>query len=125
MPSSGSSVRGPDVVQIRADAENDFLGVEDLAGIGGGAVLGAAAALHAGVGLQADELRQVLAGHEAEVLIAGERRNRAESAAREKDGGGAQHQVEMLGVRNDGQKDEQRRACAPTTGRARLVRRRW
>ncbi len=66
---------GAEVVEIGAHAEDDFFGVEQLAGVGGGAVLGAAAALDAGVGLQADELREVGAGDEAEVFIAGERRN--------------------------------------------------
>jgi hypothetical protein len=65
---------GAEVVEVGADAEDDLFGVEELAGVGGGAVLGAAAALDAGVGLQADELGEVLAGDEAEVFIAGERR---------------------------------------------------
>ena len=64
-----------EIVEVVAQAENDFLGVEELAGVGGGAVLGAAAALHAGVGLQADQLGEVGAGDEAEVFIADERRN--------------------------------------------------
>ena len=53
---------GAEVVEIGADAENDFFGVEELAGVGGGAVLGAAAALDAGVGLETDKLREVGAG---------------------------------------------------------------
>ena len=71
--------RGAKVVQIGAEAEDDFLGVEQLAGIGGGAVLGAAAALHAGVGLQAGQPGEVYAGDEAEVLVADERRNLREA----------------------------------------------
>ena len=47
-----------------------FLWVENLAGVVGGTVLRAAAALDAGVCLQRDELRQVLAGVEAEILVA-------------------------------------------------------
>ena len=75
----------PEVVQIAAQAEDDFFRVEQLAGVVGRAVLRAAAALHAGVGLQADKLRQILAGDQAEVLIAGERRNLGRSCrAREK-----------------------------------------
>ena len=73
--------RGAVFVEIAANAEDDFFGVEDLAGVVGGAVLGAAATLDAGIGLQADELGQVLAGDEAEVFIAGERRNIAEAAS--------------------------------------------
>ena len=107
---------GPNVIEVAAHAEDDFFGVEHLAGVGGGAVLGAAAALDAGVGLQADELREVRARDKAEVFIAGERRDLAEAAAGEKDGGRAQHQMQVLGVGNDGQKDEQGTACAPTRG---------
>ena len=59
-----------DVVEIGAHAQDDFLGVEELAGVGGGAVLGASAALDARVGLQADDLGEVLARDEAEVFIA-------------------------------------------------------
>ena len=92
-------------VQIGAHAQDDLFGVEHLAGVVGGAVLRAAAALHAGVGLQADELREILAGDQAEIFIAHERRNLAEAAARKKNGERAQHQVQMLGVRNQRQKE--------------------
>ncbi len=104
---------GAEVVEVGADAEDDFFRVEQLAGVGGGAVLGAAAALHAGVGLEADQLREVGAGDEAEVFIAGERRDLAEAAAGEKDGEGAEQQVQVLGVGNDGQKDEKRQGVNP------------
>ena len=104
--------RGAEFVEIAADAEDDFFGVESFAGVGGGAVLGAAAALDAGVGLQADELGEVLAGDEAEVFIAGERRNIAEAAAGEEDGDRAEDQVQMLGVWDEWQEDQQRPACA-------------
>ena len=127
LPSSGSVGGGAEVVEVGAQAENDFLGVEQLAGVGGGAVLGAAAALDAGVGLQADELGEVGAGDEAEVFIAGERRDLAEAAAGEKDGGRAENQVQVLGVGNDGQKDEQGEGVNPpenARGRARRRRRR-
>jgi hypothetical protein len=103
-----------EVVEVAAQAEDDFFGVEQLAGVGGGAVLGAAAALDAGVGLEADELGEVGAGDEAEVFIAGERGNLAEAAAGEKDGGRAEQQVQVLGVGNDGQKDEQRQRVKST-----------
>ena len=65
---------GAEVIEIGAHAEDDLFGVEQLAGVGGGAVLGAAAALDAGVGLQTDQLREVGSGDEAEVFVAGERR---------------------------------------------------
>ncbi len=105
--------RRAEIVQVGAQAEDDLFGVEQLAGVRGGAVLGAAAALHAGVGLQADQSSEVGAGDEAEVLIADEWRNLAEAAARKKDGERAQQQVQVLGVGNDGQKDEQRQGVNP------------
>ena len=76
-------------------------------------MLGAAAALHAGVGLQADELREVGAGDEAEVFIARERGNLREAAAGEKDGDRAEQQVQVLGVGNDGQEGEQGESVHP------------
>ena len=42
VPSSGASLAGPEFVQVAAQAQNDFLGVEHLAGIVGGTMLGAA-----------------------------------------------------------------------------------
>ena len=76
-------------------------------------MLGAAAALDAGVGLEAGELGEVFAGDEAEVFIADERGNFAEASAGKKDGGGAEHEVKVLGVGNDGQKDEERERVNP------------
>ena len=40
----------------------------------------AAAALYAGVGLQADELREIGSGYEAEIFVADQRWNLAEAA---------------------------------------------
>ena len=100
-------------VQVAAHAEDDFFGIENFAGVVGGAVLGAAAAFDAGVGLQGDELGDVFAGDEAEIFVAGERRDVAEAAAREKDGDRAEHQVQMLGVRNQRQKDQERERVRP------------
>ncbi len=70
LPIRGSSEAGPRVVQVAAQAEDDFFRVELFAGVGCGAMFSAAAALHAGVGLQADELREVGSGNKAEVFIA-------------------------------------------------------
>ena len=109
---------GAEFVEVAAQAEDDFLGVEFLAGVVGGAVFGAAAALDAGVGLQADELGESVPGDEAEVFIADERRDFAEAAAGKKDGGRAQHQVQMLGVRDDGQEDEHGEGVSPPEDRA-------
>ncbi len=113
LPRSGSSAARPDVVEVGADAEDDFLGVEKLAGVGGGAVLGAAAAFDAGVGLQADELGKILTGDETEVFIIGQRRDGAEAAAGQKYSRRAQHQVQVLGVRNQWQEDQQRQGVRP------------
>ncbi len=104
---------GTKFVEIAAEAEDDFLRVEFLAGVVRRAVFGAAAALHAGVGLQADELREIGSSNESEVFIANQRRNFAEAATRKKDGGRAENEVEVLGVRNDGQKDEQGQCVRP------------
>ena len=63
--------------------------------------------------MEAGQAREVSAGHEAEVLIARERRNVAKSAAGEKDGERAEEQVEVLGVGDDGQKEEQSECVRP------------
>ena len=73
---------GAEGVEVGAGAEDDLLGVEDLAGGGGGAVLGAATALDATIGLQGDDLGEVATGGEAEVfhgLVGGERRDGGEA----------------------------------------------
>ncbi len=110
---------GTEIVEIAAQTEHNFFGVEELAGVGGGAVFGAAATLHAGIRLQRGKLREVGAGNEAEVFVAGEGWNAAEAAAREEDSDRAQNEMQMLGMRNDGQKDKQRdrvRPPEPTCG---------
>jgi hypothetical protein len=89
------------------------LGLRSVSDAGGGAVFGAAAALDAGVGLEADQLREVCAGDEAEVFIACEWRDLAEAAAGEEDGEGAEQQVKVLGVGNDGKEDEERQGVKP------------
>ena len=104
---------GTEVIQVVAKSENDFLGVEQLSGVGSGAMLRAAAALHAGIRLKADQLRKVSASDEAEVFITGERRNLREAASGEKDGDWAEQQVQVLGVRNDGQEGEQGEGVHP------------
>ena len=103
-------------VEVGACAEDDLFGVEDLAGGGGGTVFGAAAALDAAVGLQGDDLGEVLAGGEAEVfdvLVGGERRDGGEAVALEEDGDGREHEVEVLGVRDQRQEDEQGEGVGP------------
>src|SRR5581483_9490593 len=105
--------RGAAVIEVRAQTEHDLFRVENLAGVVRGAVLGAAAAFDAGVGLQADELGEIFSSDKAEVLITMERRNLAEAAARKKDGKRAEYQVQVLGMRDHRQKDEQRECVRP------------
>ena len=100
-------------VEVGARAKDDLLGVEDLAGGGGGTVLGAAAALDATIGLQCDDPGEVAAGDEAEivgihVLITGERRDGRKAFALEEDGEGREDEVQVLGVRDERKEDEQR-----------------
>src|SRR5512140_3474005 len=96
-----------ELVQISADSQGDLLGVENLTGGVGGAVLGAAAALDAGVGLQRDDLRQILAGIQAEIVIAYQGRDFRETAASKKHREGTQHQMQVFGVGNQGQENQQ------------------
>ena len=100
-------------VEVRPHAEDDFLRVEDFAGVGGGAVLGAAAALDAAVGFERDELRDVLAGDEAEVFVADQWRDRGEAVAFEEDSERAEDEVQVLGVRDQRQEDQQREGVRP------------
>src|SRR5579872_3773647 len=51
LPQQRLLARGSKLIQVSAEAQRDFLGVENLSGVGGGAMLGAAAALDAGVRL--------------------------------------------------------------------------
>ena len=88
-------------------AEDDLFGVERFAGVVGRAVFGATAAFDAGEGLEGEELGDVFGGDEAEVFIAVERRDGAEFAAREENGDGAQDQVEMLGVGDEREENQQ------------------
>src|SRR6478735_5192310 len=104
---------GTEIVQVAAHAQRDLLGVENLAGVVGWTMFGAAAALDAGVRLQRDNLRQILAGVQAEIFIAGERWNFGEAAAREKYRKRAQNQMQMLGVRNQREKNEERSGVRP------------
>ena len=80
---------GAKLVEIAAQTEDDFFGVEDLARGGGGAMLGATSALDARLRLKRNEPSKVGAGNQAEVFIARERRDVGEAAAGQEDGGGA------------------------------------
>src|ERR1035437_3012024 len=96
----------PELAEVSPQTENDLLRVQDLSGVVGRAVLRAASALHARVGLQRVNAGDVLARIQPEVLFAGERRNAAESLAPQEHGDGAERQVQVLGAgdqRKEGQ----------------------
>src|SRR5579872_6402720 len=95
------------------DAEGYFFRVKNLAGVRRRAMLGAAAALDAGKGLEGDELRQVLARIEAEIFVPRERRDFAERVALQKDCSRAQNQMKMLGVRQQRQEYQDRQRVRP------------
>jgi hypothetical protein len=86
-------VARPEFVQVAAHAQDDFFRVEALAGIVGGAVLGAAAAFHTGEGLQRIDFRDVFAGVQAEILVTGKGRNPAETLPFQKNGNRTEDQV--------------------------------
>lgn len=96
-----------ELIEMGAHAEDDFLWIEGLAGVVGGAVFGAAAAFDAGKRLEGEQLGNVFAGDEAKILVAGEGRDGAKLAAGEEDGGGAEEEVEVLGVGDEGEEDEE------------------
>src|SRR5579864_3635875 len=81
-------------------------------------MLGAPAALHAGIGLQRVELRNIFTGVEPEIVVADKRRNLAELVAFEEYRDGAEHQVQMLGVGNERQENEQGKGMCPPYGLA-------
>ena len=110
------------LVEVFAQAQDDLLGVQYLPRGIRGTVLGAAPALDARVGLQGVDARNVLSRIEAEILVARERRNAAEARAAQEHGDGAERQVQMLGVWNQGKESQQRERVQPPIrppGRAR------
>ena len=76
-------------------------------------MLGAAPALHAGVGLQADELRQICAGDQAKVFIAGERRNLANPPRERKMVNGLSTRCRCLVCGISGRKASKRKGVRP------------
>ncbi len=76
-------------------------------------MLAATAAFDAGVGLERDDLRDVFAGVESEILVAGERGNLAEAIAFQEDGERADDQMEMFGVRDQRQEGEDGERVGP------------
>src|SRR5579863_8148196 len=69
------------VLQVLAQSQDHFLGVELFPGIERRAMFRAASALHAGEGLQRVDPGDIFTGGEPEVLVAGERWNIAEAFA--------------------------------------------
>src|SRR5579883_289349 len=101
------------LLEVAAQAENDLLRIEDLARIERGAVLGAASAFHAREGLERVDAGDVLARHEPEILVARERRDAAEAIALEEYGERAEGEMQVLGVRDQRKKDQQRQSVQP------------
>ena len=69
MPIRDSGEAGTEFVQVAAQTEDDLFRVELFAGVCCRAMFTAATALHAGISLQAGELREIGSGDEAEVFI--------------------------------------------------------
>jgi hypothetical protein len=105
-------------VEIAADSEDDFLRVEELAGVVGGAVFATAATLDARVGLEGGKAGEVGSLAESEVLVSFEGWNFGEGAAGEEDGGGAEDEVEVLGMGDEGEKDGECQCMGPPDGLA-------
>jgi hypothetical protein len=82
-------------------------------------MLGAATALDATVGLEGDDLGDVFAGGKAEifdVVVGGEWRDGGEAFALEEDGKWREDQVEMFGVGDEREKDQQSQGVRPPQG---------
>ncbi len=79
-------------------------------------MLGAASAFDAREGLQRIQLGDVFAGIEAEIFVAHQRRDLAETIAPQKDRRRADHQMQMLGMRNQRQEGQQRKGVQPPVG---------
>jgi hypothetical protein len=84
-----------------------LLGIEKFSCVIRRAMLRATAALYAGECLQRNDIRNVLAGIYAEILVAHQRRNAAETPARSQDRGRAEEQMQVFGVRDQGKENEQ------------------
>src|SRR6516162_1706326 len=102
-------------VQIASQAENDLFGVQDLAGVVSRAMLRAAPALHAAIGLEDVDARDVLTRYKPEVFVPDEGRNPAEAGPPQKHSQRAEHQVQVLGVGNEWQEDQQSQRVQPPT----------
>ncbi len=87
-------------IQIGPKPQDDVLRVQFLARIERRAVLGTASALHAGERLEGIELSDILAGHETEIFVSGQFRKIGKSLAFQEHGGGAEDQMQVLGMRN-------------------------
>jgi hypothetical protein len=70
------------LVQITSQAQRDFFGVQNLAGVVRGTMLAASSAFDARIRLQRDNPRQILSGIEPEIFVARQRRDATEAASR-------------------------------------------
>src|SRR6185312_7581376 len=94
----------------------DQLRIQFLTGIIGGAMLSAASALDAGIGLERRDAGNIFSRNKAEVFIARKRRNVAESAAVQENCERAQDQMKVLRVRNQRQETDERKGVNPPEG---------
>ena len=90
-------------VDMGAESQDDLLRVERFAGVVGGTMLSAAAAFDAGEGLQGHQAGDITGGDQAEIFVAGKGRDVAEFASREKYSEGAEEQMEVFGVGDEGE----------------------
>src|SRR6185312_9817706 len=100
-------------IQISPHPENDLLRIQLFAGVVGGTMFRTTPAFNTRINLQRRELRNVLSRVEPKVFITGERRDGAERTARQEDRHRAEHQMQMLRMRDQRQKSEQSACVNP------------
>ena len=112
-PNRGSSLAGPNWLRYPRTPSAISLGFRIFPGVGGRAMLGATPALDACEGLQRNQLRDILAGIQAEIFVTNQWRNLAERVAFQEHRHRTQRQVQMLGMRDQGQKRKDRKRVRP------------
>ena len=113
LPSSGRLAPRPVFVQVIAQPQDDLLRVESFAGVVCRAMLRAPSAFHAGVGLQASIRVTSLPVSKPKSSSPTSGGIRLNPPPAQKYGDGAQHQVQVLGVRDQRQKRQQRQRVQP------------
>jgi hypothetical protein len=93
-------------VYVIVQAERDKAGVELFACVIRWTVLGASAAFHARIGLQGGEAGDIVSTHEAWIFVVVQCRDLAEARALEKESHRAEQHMQVLGVRNQREQDQ-------------------